>query len=100
VPYVEDDVPNPLNVHGRCKPASERAIQAFGTNYPILHTSREYGVTGKNFLVTIRQLAAERDEIKIVNDQTGARTWSRDFASSTGAILARIASSVSASERR
>lgn len=93
--YDEDDVPNPLNVYGRSKLAGERAIQASGANYLILRTSWVYGATGKNFLVTIRQLAAVRDVIKVVDDQTGAPTWCRDIATATGAILARINSATS-----
>ena len=94
--YDEDDVPNPLNVYGRSKLAGERTIQSSGANYLILRTSWVYGATGKNFLVTIRRLAAERDEIKVVNDQTGAPTWCRDIASATGAILTRMTSPASA----
>jgi dTDP-4-dehydrorhamnose reductase len=89
-PYFEDDAPNPLNVYGRSKLAGERAIQASGANYLILRTSWVYGATGRNFLVTIQRLAEERDEIKVVDDQTGAPTWCRDIATATGAILARI----------
>jgi dTDP-4-dehydrorhamnose reductase len=89
-PYDEDDAPNPLNVYGRTKLAGERAVQASGAKHLILRTSWIYGASGKNFLVTIRRLAAERDELKIVNDQFGAPTWCRDIATATGAILARI----------
>jgi len=89
-PYDEDDAPNPLNVYGRTKLAGERAVQASKANYLILRTSWVYGATGKNFLVTIRRLAAERDEIEVVNDQVGAPTWCRDIASATGAILMRL----------
>lgn len=91
--YDEEDVPNPLNVYGRTKLAGERAMQASGANHLILRTSWVYGATGKNFLVTIRRLAAERDELKIVNDQFGAPTWCRDIATATATILARVAQS-------
>jgi dTDP-4-dehydrorhamnose reductase len=91
--YTEQDAPNPLNVYGRTKLAGERAVQAAGAKHLILRTSWVYGATGKNFLVTIRRLAAERDELKIVDDQFGAPTWCRDIATGTAAILARVAQS-------
>lgn len=89
--YEETDVVNPLNVYGRSKLAGERAVQASGAKHLILRTSWVYGARGKNFLVTILRLAAERDELKIVNDQIGAPTWCRDIAAATSAILARLA---------
>ncbi len=89
--YTEDDAPNPVNVYGRTKLAGERAIQASGARHLILRTSWVYGASGKNFLVTIRRLAAERDELKIVNDQFGAPTWCRDLASATATLLAHVA---------
>lgn len=87
--YTEDDVPRPLNAYGRSKLAGDRAVQASGARHLILRTSWVYGAAGKNFLVTIRRLAAERTELRIVNDQVGAPTWCRDIATATGAILAR-----------
>jgi dTDP-4-dehydrorhamnose reductase len=90
-PYTEDDATNPLSVYGRTKLAGETAIRASGARHLILRTSWVYDMTGKNFLVTIRRLAAERDELKIVNDQIGAPTWCRSIATATAAILVRLA---------
>jgi dTDP-4-dehydrorhamnose reductase len=89
-PYTEDDAPNPLNAYGRSKLAGDRAVQASGAKHLILRTSWVYGATGKNFLVTMRRLAAERAELKIVNDQFGAPTWCRDIAAATATIVARV----------
>lgn len=89
-PYDENDAPNPLNVYGRTKLAGDRAVQASGAKHLILRTTWVYGARGKNFLLTILRLAAERDELKIVDDQIGAPTWCRDIATATGAILARL----------
>jgi dTDP-4-dehydrorhamnose reductase len=88
-PYVEDDAPNPLNVYGRTKLAGEQAIQAAGAPHLILRTSWVYGARGKNFLLTILKLAKERGEMKIVNDQYGAPTWSRMLAEVTSQIAAQ-----------
>jgi dTDP-4-dehydrorhamnose reductase len=39
-----------------------------------------YGTRGENFLLRILKLALEREELKIVDDQYGAPTWSRTLA--------------------
>jgi dTDP-4-dehydrorhamnose reductase len=92
--YVEDDVPNPQNVYGRSKLAGERAIQAADIPYLILRTSWVYGLRGKNFLLTIRRLAHEREELRIVSDQIGAPTWCRSIAEATAHCIIRLQSDV------
>lgn len=89
-PYTESDEPNPINVYGKTKLAGERAIQAAGGRHLILRTSWVYGARGKNFLLTMLRLAKERDELRIVDDQSGAPTWSRTIAQITAHILARL----------
>jgi len=89
-PYTEDDAPNPLSAYGRSKLAGDRAVQTSGAKHLILRTSWVYGATGKNFLLTIRRLAREREELRIVNDQFGAPTWSREIATATAGILTRV----------
>nr|WP_314622138.1 dTDP-4-dehydrorhamnose reductase [uncultured Noviherbaspirillum sp.] len=91
-PYTEADQPCPLNVYGRTKLAGEQAIAAVGIPYLIFRTSWVYGMRGKNFLLTMIRLAAERDELRIVADQHGAPTWSRTLADTTACILARARS--------
>ena len=86
---VETDATGPLNVYGRSKLAGEQAIAAAGIPHLILRTSWVYGMRGKNFLLTMLRLARERDELRIVNDQHGAPTWSRTIADSTALILAQ-----------
>ena len=88
-PYDEDAPVAPLNVYGQSKLDGERAIAASGARALILRTSWVYGLRGKNFLVTIRRLAAERDELKIVADQSGTPNWARALAMATAALVAR-----------
>ena len=88
--YAEEDAPNPLNIYGKTKLAGEQAIQAAGIPHLIFRTSWVYGLRGKNFLLTILRLAQERDELKIVDDQVGAPTWSRLIAEATAQTLAQI----------
>jgi dTDP-4-dehydrorhamnose reductase len=86
-PYDEDDEPSPLNVYGASKLEGERAVQAAGGRYLILRTSWVYGARGSNFLLSMLNLFRTREELRIVNDQIGAPTWSRWLAQSTAQIL-------------
>ena len=89
-PYVEEDTTRPLNVYGESKLAGEHAVQAGCGKHVILRTSWVYGARGKNFFLTIRKLAQERDELKIVDDQVGAPTWCRDIANATAQIIGQL----------
>jgi dTDP-4-dehydrorhamnose reductase len=86
-PYAEDSSANPLNVYGRSKLEGERAIAAVGGAHLILRTSWVYGLRGQNFLLTMRRLARERDEIRIVSDQRGVPNWSREIARITASLV-------------
>ncbi len=87
--YVEEDTPNPLSVYGETKLAGEQALASAGIPYLVLRTSWVYGARGKNFLRTILKLATEKPELRIVDDQRGAPTWSRDIAAATRDIAKR-----------
>jgi len=87
-PYTEDDTPDPQCVYGRTKLAGEQAVRAAGGKHLILRTSWVYGVHGGNFVKTVLRLARERDELRIVADQSGAPTWARDLAQATLSAIA------------
>ncbi|MGB9122384.1 MAG: dTDP-4-dehydrorhamnose reductase [Candidatus Angelobacter sp.] len=89
-PYTETDPTAALNVYGASKLSGEKAVEAVGGSYLIFRTSWVYGARGKNFLKTILKLAAERPELRIVDDQVGAPTWSRDLADATRKILEKL----------
>lgn len=88
-PYVETDATNPVSVYGASKLAGERALAASGAGHLIFRTSWVYGAQGKNFLLTILRLARERDVVRVVADQHGAPTWSRDLAMVTAHVMAQ-----------
>ena len=88
-PYREDDATAPLNAYGESKLAGEQAIAASGAKALVLRTSWVYGLRGRNFLVTMRRLAAERDELRVVDDQVGVPNWSRELARATVRVAAR-----------
>jgi dTDP-4-dehydrorhamnose reductase len=87
VPYDESAATGPLNVYGESKLEGERAIAASGAHALVLRTGWVYGLTGKNFLLTVRRLARERDELRIVADQHGTPNWSRTLAEATSALV-------------
>lgn len=85
--YTEADPPRPVSAYGRSKLAGEAAIRAVDARHIILRTGWVYGGRGKNFLLTMLRLARERDQLKVVSDQTGSPTWSRAIADATAQIL-------------
>ncbi len=89
-PYSETDPTNPINAYGRTKLGGEHAIRAAAVPHLILRTQWVYGNRGKNFLLTILRLATEREELRVVSDQFGAPTWSREIARGTTNILGKL----------
>jgi dTDP-4-dehydrorhamnose reductase len=87
-PYAEEAAVAPLGVYGASKLAGEQAVAAAGAHALTLRTSWVYGLRGSNFLLTIRRLAATRDELRIVADQTGVPNWCRQLAVATARIVA------------
>lgn len=86
-PYVETDATNPVSVYGASKLAGEQALAASGAGHLIFRTSWVYGSQGKNFLLTIKRLVREREVVRVVADQQGAPTWSRDLAVMTAHVM-------------
>jgi dTDP-4-dehydrorhamnose reductase len=87
--YTEEDQPNPLSAYGQTKLAGDNAVASTGGAYLIFRTSWVYGARGKNFLLTMMKLAVQREEIKVVDDQIGAPTWSRSLAEITAQVIAQ-----------
>lgn len=86
-PYVETDPTAPINAYGRTKLEGERAIAVSGCDHAILRTSWVYAPHGANFMLTMLRLAATRPELRIVVDQRGAPTSTRQLARATLALL-------------
>jgi dTDP-4-dehydrorhamnose reductase len=85
--YVETDPTAPVNAYGASKLDGERAVAQSGCDHLILRTSWVYAAHGKNFLLTMLRLAATRDEIRVVDDQRGAPTASRQIARAVAHLL-------------
>jgi dTDP-4-dehydrorhamnose reductase len=82
----------PLSVYGATKLEAEQALAASGCRHLIFRTSWVYGARGGNFAKTMLKLAAERDALKVINDQVGAPTGADLLADVTAhAIRATLA---------
>jgi len=79
-PYVEEDIPRPINVYGESKLEGERRVQDVGGDWIIVRTAWLYGRHGKNFVDTILRLARTRTEISVVTDIIGCPTSAADLA--------------------
>ena len=86
-PYVESDTASPLNVYGASKLAGEQEILNTDASALIFRTSWLYGPSGNNFLLTMRRLLSERDELSVVNDQTGTPTSVLELAHLVARLL-------------
>lgn len=85
--YIENDECAPIGVYGASKRAGELAIMASGCRHLILRTSWVYSDFGKNFMLTMLRLGADRDQLKVVNDQWGAPTSALWIAEVTAEIV-------------
>jgi dTDP-4-dehydrorhamnose reductase len=86
-PYREDDVTAPLGVYGRSKLDGENALRESGCDHLILRTAWVYASRGKNFLLTMLKVGAERDSLRVVDDQRGTPTSARLIADITSTAL-------------
>ena len=92
-PYLESDPISPVSVYGASKAAGEAAIVETASRYLVLRSSWVYRAQGKNFLLTMLRLGAERSELRVVDDQIGAPTSAAAIATATARLVESYAAS-------
>lgn len=88
-PRDEDAPCAPLSVYGRTKLEGEQQVRASGCRHLILRTSWVYAARGGNFARTMLRLAAEREQLRVVDDQVGAPTGAELIADVTAHAMLR-----------
>ncbi len=83
-PLTEDAPTGPSGVYGASKLAGEEEIRKICKQFFIIRTAWLYGQYGPNFVYTMVKLMNKLDAIKVVDDQKGSPTWTKDL---TGLIL-------------
>ena len=84
-PCTEEELPNPTGAYGRTKLAGEKATEV--CHHLIFRTSWLYSEYGKNFLLTMLRLTAEKPELRVVFDQVGTPTYAGDLAKAIFALI-------------
>jgi dTDP-4-dehydrorhamnose reductase len=86
-PYREEDLPNPLSVYGKSKLLGEELIRLHCKEHLILRTSWLFGLHGANFIATILKVAGKEKKLRVVNDQFGSPTYTKDLAAHTAHLI-------------
>lgn len=85
-PYVEFDATNPEGIYGKTKLAGENMVKEFADKYFIFRTAWLYG-DGKNFVKTMLRLSETNDTVRVVKDQVGSPTSTKELASAIAHLL-------------
>jgi dTDP-4-dehydrorhamnose reductase len=79
-PYELSDETRPLSVYGQTKLSGEQAVLAALPQAVVVRTAWVYtGGSGKDFVATMRRLAAGDRVIEVVDDQIGSPTYVADL---------------------
>jgi len=88
-PYIETDLPNPINEYGRSKLAGEQLLVESGCRNCIMRIQWTYGLHGNNFVTKLIQRAKTNETLKVVDDQIGSPTATTEVAKVICKLLLR-----------
>jgi dTDP-4-dehydrorhamnose reductase len=88
-PYVESSPVAPVSAYGRSKLAGEIAVRESAQRHAIVRAAWVFGPHGRNFVDTMRRLAAEGDDVTVVDDQIGCPTYTGHLAQALVEIAER-----------
>jgi dTDP-4-dehydrorhamnose reductase len=86
-PYVEEDPPNPRGVYARSKLLGEQLVQERAPEHLVLRISWVFGARGRNFIKTIVGAARAQPRLRVVDDQHGSPSYTRDLAAHTRVLV-------------
>ena len=89
-PYETDAPVDPINVYGASKAAGEAAVLSGPPRAAVVRTSWVVSAHRSNFVKTMLRLGAQRDVVRVVDDQRGAPTLARDLAEALAVIALRM----------
>jgi dTDP-4-dehydrorhamnose reductase len=84
--YLPSDPTNPLSVYGASKLGGEEKLLSAGGSL-VLRTAWVYAASGRNFVLTMLRLMAERDRVNVVCDQIGTPTWAAGIAEAVWGLI-------------
>lgn len=87
-PIPPDATPRPINVYGASKLAGEQAAREAG-DWVVIRMSWLFGAGGRNFVRTMLGRMRQQQEVRVVSDQVGGPSWTRDVAAATLALTMR-----------
>ena len=79
-PYSTSSPTNPQSAYGSSKLLGENLVAESGANYTIFRTAWLYGKHGRCFPKVMFEKASKLEPLKVVNDQFGQPTWTKDLA--------------------
>ncbi len=86
-PYLESDPVNPISQYGISKLQGEKATMANNSSHYVIRVAWLYGESGNHFIKKVITQARLKPELKIVDDQWGSPTWTRDVVHQTMTLL-------------
>ncbi|MEW6086921.1 MAG: dTDP-4-dehydrorhamnose reductase [bacterium] len=85
--YLENDAPNPMSIYGKSKLDGEKFVQGILDKWAIVRISWLFGINGRNFVKTILKQIESGKNLKVVNDQVGSPTYTRDLSKGINEFL-------------
>jgi dTDP-4-dehydrorhamnose reductase len=87
LPYLEYDIPNPINPYAQSKYAGELAARELVSRLYVVRVAWLFG-GARNFVRTVLRLANEQPSLRMVADEVGSPTYAADVAQAVAQVLA------------
>jgi dTDP-4-dehydrorhamnose reductase len=85
-PYEPFDPPNPISAYGRTKLAGEEYVKHLMERWYVVRSAGVYG-RGRNFVRTMLRLGAQREVLKVKDDEFISPTYARDLAEGIAEVV-------------